>query len=548
MNTRLPKSCQLLLAVYFLLILHCYLPNNGGNGFVFPANLVGMMVIACLTLLLLWHSRRNSVCYSSGVFRLMAFSACLLAVPLLWSDEPWRSQALPRFPGLFAAVALYYALLQCRFSRRDRQTVLTLLLAAAVIEALLGLAQYLLFSPDNFMGYNTRVNRPYGIFQQVNVMASFIATGLALALYLMLRARQHITLLLGGSMLLLGPWLLLIIASRIGLLAAFIVTPLQLMALAQRDRRRAGWAVALLLIGAGLGFLSIALNGAGREVSDPTTVGYRLAIWHTTLQMIADRPLAGWGYGHFHATFLESLSRLSTPLPIELDVRHPHNESLLWWMEGGIVTAMAIAVLIFGLALVMAKSLRLFRPGACRRFATSPWLLLVPIVLHTQVELPLYQSAAHALVMLLVLRVCDRRRTAALSGVALPVRYTLMAWSTLLLLYMAGGLWVSQQLVKSEREGLRHLQPLAAIGFPHPLASRLTWDLRLGELLQYQARQDPQILNRYRQWAEQQIQLEPDANLYLNLIAICRLQDDPQAAAWFLQQARRLFPDEQRFR
>jgi len=69
--------------------------------------------------------------------------------------------------------------------------LLYLLLGAVAIEALLGLVQYYLLVPGNWIGYDTRTNRPYGIFQQPNVMASFMATGLALAIWLQMRGHAN---------------------------------------------------------------------------------------------------------------------------------------------------------------------------------------------------------------------------------------------------------------------------------------------------------------------------------------------------------------------
>ena len=58
----------------------------------------------------------------------------------------------------------------------------------------------------------------------------------------------------------------------------------------------------------------------------------------STLAMIAEKQLLGWGYGGFEYSFQHF--RLAQGLSIEgVDiVRHPHNELLLWWVEGGMST------------------------------------------------------------------------------------------------------------------------------------------------------------------------------------------------------------------
>ena len=54
-----------------------------------------------------------------------------------------------------------------------------------MIQALFGYFQYFFLEAGNMFGYNTKANRPYGIFQQPNVMASFLATGFVLSAYLL---------------------------------------------------------------------------------------------------------------------------------------------------------------------------------------------------------------------------------------------------------------------------------------------------------------------------------------------------------------------------
>ena len=101
-----------------------------------------------------------------------------------------QDYAIPRLLGLFAGLLFLFGLYQWRLERPTRDRLLYLLLRAVAIEALLGLVQYYLLTPGNWIGYDIRANRPYGIFQQPNVMASFMATGLALAIWLELRGGQ----------------------------------------------------------------------------------------------------------------------------------------------------------------------------------------------------------------------------------------------------------------------------------------------------------------------------------------------------------------------
>jgi O-antigen polymerase len=70
----------------------------------------------------------------------MALAALLLTLPLLWSPSAdWRLDAFPRLAGLWAGVAFYYLLLNCRLTPRQQQTVLWLIVAATLIQAVYAL-------------------------------------------------------------------------------------------------------------------------------------------------------------------------------------------------------------------------------------------------------------------------------------------------------------------------------------------------------------------------------------------------------------------------
>ena len=114
----------------------------------------------------------------------------------------------------------YFSLLQWRFDAATRISLLYLILGAVLVEVGLGMMQYFALGEDNWMMYDTRLNRPYGIFQMPNVLSSFLATGLALALYLLRWDTASVQIRWRQAMIavaLLGiPLLLVVILSRAG--------------------------------------------------------------------------------------------------------------------------------------------------------------------------------------------------------------------------------------------------------------------------------------------------------------------------------------------
>jgi len=530
-----------LAAFYCLIAMHIYWPNRGGSGFYLPWNLVGGIFIALLIIGAMLFSRPPLA--TSGFFNLLASGSLILLLPLLWAQQPWLSEALPRLMGLVLGVLAYFALLQIPLDRRWRRRLLMLLLAATVIEALLGLVQYSLLQPGNWMGYNPLKNRPYGIFQQWNLMASFMATGLALALYL-LSARRPLSRSLqwlAAAMLLLAPLLLIVIASRVGLLAALLLSPFQLWMLYRLNRRRAGIALLLLMAGVSAGLLLVMLNGATRALMLPEPIFYRLTYWQEALDMIAERPWLGWGYGHFQHDFLHHFYTTHSSGMESVAISHPHNEILLWGVEGGLLSLSGIALIVWGLWRLLRHS----RPVPLR---PAPWLAALPILLHMMVEYPLYLSAAHSVLLLVILRVSDLRRRLRLpSHSQLPLRLTTAGIAALMVPYLLNGLHSALIITAVEKSGLRQFGPMSQVITPTPWQVRYDYDMQLRQLLQYPQTRDMATLLSYQQWAENEIRVRPDANIYINLMAVSRLLQQPQRAADLQRQAKRLFPHDARF-
>lgn len=530
-----------LVAFYCLIAMHIYWPNRGGSGFYLPWNLVGGIFIALMILGAMLFSQRPLV--TSVFFNRLALGGLTLLLPLLWTQQPWLSEALPRLMGLVLGVLAYFALLQIPLDRVRRRNLLILLLAATVIEALFGLVQYTLLQPGNWIGYNSLKNRPYGIFQQWNLMASFMATGLALALYLLSNQRRMSYRLqwLSASILVLAPLLLIVIASRVGLLAALLLSPLQLWMLYRLNRRRATAALLLLIAGVATGILLVMLNGATRVITVAEPIFYRLTYWQEALRMIAERPWFGWGYGHFQHDFLHHFYTTHSTGMESVAISHPHNEILLWGIEGGLLSLSGVTVIFWGFWHLLQRTRALpLRP--------APWMAALPILLHMMVEYPLYLSAAHAVLLLVILRTSDVRRRLRLPPRSqLTLRLLAAGVAVLMLPYLLNGLHSALIITAVEKTGLRQFAPMSQVMAPTPWQVRYDYDVQLQRLLQYPQTRDTATLLRYQQWAENEILVRPDANIYINLMAVSRLLQQPQRAADLQHQARRLFPHDMRF-
>jgi len=161
--------------VYFLICAHYTFPNFGGYGLTLPANYVAWMMMSILIGLGLWQWARARALMATPQLILFWLGGLVLTLPLLAPSIEDLSLAGPRVAALIAGLLLYTAILQFRVTTAIWQQLLPLILAGAVLQSLIGLVQYYVLEPGNFMSYNTADNRPNGTFQQVNVMASFVA-------------------------------------------------------------------------------------------------------------------------------------------------------------------------------------------------------------------------------------------------------------------------------------------------------------------------------------------------------------------------------------
>ncbi|MNG99864.1 O-Antigen ligase [compost metagenome] len=546
-----------LLLAWMLAILPLYQPNMGGVGLALPQNIFAWGTMALLTLMVflsLCAGRRHIA--TTPTARLLFIGIMVLALPLIYTQPQWREAALWRCAGLLGGWLFYLACLQLRLTSQ-RSLLLYGLVCAVAIQALLAFLQ--LFAPE-FAWVPPNGSRVYGIFQQPNVLASFIATGLALALLLLLSPtyalaggeRRRRALLLALIMGLSA--LLVLIQSRAGWLGGALAAALLLWRFGRYRPEYTRLTCGAILLGVAIG-LVVMLTGFGLSekmglLSRSHSNGARLSMLRDTGAMILAKPLSGWGYGGFEYSFLHFRLNEMPWRRISEVASHPHNEILLWWVEGGLIA-------LAGIGLILAAGARLLRQ-AWRRDLLEPagdriglFLVLLPMLLHTQLEYPFYLSAPHWLVFLLLLALLDgqtdvRRPLPAAKALGVPV--AILAAGALVMLSFA---WIGgQALTRSERTMLVNIDSIETM--PEPAAwihrERKAFDEQSHALLVYNQTQDEELLTHYRQWADAYLQRRIDANVYATLLMILRHQGANAEADARRREAAFFFPQDPRFR
>ncbi|MFP2770042.1 PglL family O-oligosaccharyltransferase [Oceanisphaera sp. KMM 10153] len=527
--------------------MHYFMHNPGGAGFYLPFNMVGWIFISLMTGLGLWQMTLNrSVSYSR--FHLWCWLVLLLLlVPLLYPNRGFADHALPRLAGLAGGLLFYFSLLQCRLDETARYRLLYLLLAAISLEALLGLVQYYLLTPGNWIGYNTETNRPYGIFQQPNVMASFMATGLMLACYLgladkrRLPAVRHLWL---GTVLVSGSLLLTVLQSRVGLLGGVTGLLLLLPWAWQKKPKFCLWGLGLVGLGVAIGLISMTLVDSVQRGADIyTEPGIRKQIWLQSLALIAEHPWFGAGYGDFERQFMEfyaTRQELHPGLPmIPPNLDHPHNELLYWGVEGGLLPVLAIISVALAFVCLLIR--------APWRHALALAALVWPIALHSQTEYPFYHSLAHWVTLLVLLYWIDTRLEAPHSQPYRPwllARFAALLLPALVVPFMITGLQTARVVTQYERGGSK--EPALLLSASNPLAwlTRLEFNAMSLRLAVGSAQQNTAELQAYVDWGRQFVRHTPRANIYYNMALALNRLDRQQEADQLLQQARYFYPDD----
>lgn len=562
------KASLVVLGIFMLLCTNYYVINQGANGLALPINSLAWAVMALWVLLIVFNLRADKYRFTTIALPLFVIGIAVLSIPLLYADPAKLSRGGWRMGALVAGLVFYFAWLQVRQSRIQRQSMWLLLLLAVFGQAALALVQ--LFAPE-WAWVPMKGNRIYGIFQQPNVLASFMATGLALVLMLfllpcfILRQAQyeHFRRAFLGVLLLALSALLMWINSRVGWLGGGLVALLFLWRFGVFFPARSKQAASLLVTGGLVGLAGMVWSGEDGGLGYLSHEGSNQARWtmlRDTLRMIAEKPMLGWGYGSFEYSFLHFRINQIPPTVVTEIANHPHNEILLWWVEGGLVALLGMGLIVFGGGRLVVRAWRrdaqaLNTGSRVAGEPTAMCIVLLPIALHTQLEYPFYLSTLHVFVFLLVMATLERRVSGVMGRRQLPtsagwaLRGLLPVASVATVLLMVLALQGGLTLTRVERAGLMDVREIQAM----PMLShwvhqeRATFDEQTNALLSYNRTQDETLLKSYARWAQDYLTRRIDVNVYASLIIILQHQARWEAAEQYRREACLLFPRDARF-
>ncbi len=560
----------ILIVGWAVFLLPMYLPNMGGSGLKLPINIIAWLVMA-LVCALIWLSKsKGTVQGIDSNTCIILLGVLILGIPLLYTPSQWLEAGALRWGGLVGGVFFYISLLQYDLSHKKRYWIIAGILIAVLLQTAIAITQ--IFDPDNvpaWLRYPRLFSRPYGVFQQVNVLATFVATGLALVLMLLIfselpvsRSRiNNLKMCILGVMLLIFTSLLVWLQSRIGWVSGILVC-LMMLLIGVKAASRKRVMFALLLQGLAVSFaMFIQTEGHVNVVDHTASNNARLLILDGTLKMIVSKPILGWGYGGFEYSFQhfrasQHLSTLSLGV-----VRHPHNEILLWWVEGGLVSLSGLLVLFYAGIKIIKRAWHALDAQAHKDkyrgcFPLLVIVVLTPMLLHTQTEYPFILSTPLWLIFLLLLAMLQSQFNVstpppALKSKALKfVDITIISVSVIAAYLFAIGLYANFKLTSFERDGLTEISGAKrAMNFDLGInTERWLYDKNLFELIFFERAKDKEVLNKYRDWAELYLSKRIDRNVYGNLCGVFFLLNDEKSYLRMKEEAHLLFPDDPRFK
>ena len=548
-----PLNRRFMYAVGFvyLIAMHFYLPNLGGLGLSLPFNLMTWFGLSLALSMGLYQAATKQIVRYSKLTIGLFISCIIITIPLFYSFSPNINFALPRLIALWLGLILFIVLQQFSLSNAHKQRLLWFIVLAVVIEAAFGYVQLFLLKPGNLFGYDTLINRPYGIFQQINLMVSFLATGIVISAYLLARQQRkygekisRVTLLY--LIPLISTPIIVVLTSRTGwvitLISVLMITPYLFRF--STTKRFIGW-VSSLVAGVGLGlFIAYSSGHIDHITGEENIASTRQTVLPQSIDMFIEKPFTGYGYGRFEAEYILYTARqhqLNTNYPAGIqDTAHPGNEVLFWGVEGGIIPVLGI---------ILAAILILYRIYSTRKGTRLAILgLLMPIALHAQLENPFSQSAIHWITFIILLFWVDQR-TAKYKKVSLKQlsKLTLRASSLLLPLLITSIVFLSlhtnQVLLTFHKAFPKQVAILDNIISPVWKSKQVSWQKYSTRLRTGLINKNPQPIYEYIQWALDSIKSKPTEGLYRNLILAYLGIGEVSKAEQIRSEANFLFPD-----
>jgi len=531
--------------------MHIVLDTPGGVGLYYSYNVFAWLITSILIALGLWQITLNGKLYYSKMLLWLTLGCLCLVIPVFYDFE-FTDHAIPRILALIGGLLFLFSLYQFNFSKLEALQLLVVILLAVVFEACFGLVQFFILEAGDWGGYIVGSSRPHGVFLQPNVMASFMATGLAIALYLSVKnqftSNKLAFKLFTSLSLFITSFLLILLQSRTGFVAAIAVIALTAPYLLQKDKKQFLINLSVIVIAAFIALACLENSSTpirGGDVYE--NVGIRDAQYIVSLDMIKEKPLLGYGYGGFERSFIDHFNNYAIHNPdignTITRLSHPHNEVLFWVVEGGVIALLAFVFFTVGYLLTWRK-LPLTR-------GLLLLALIFPMLLHSQLEFPFYSSNSHWFIFLIMLWQLDRHLLAQEQNYEATtiektflIRFFALFIPAIFIPFLLTTLHTANILVEHEKNPTspEALESLNDIINPIAWQSRLDAAVYAHILIKGLGDNDKIKLDKYLVWSLKRIKHKPRIGLYENSLLVLKVLGKNKTYESLLLEAKATFP------
>jgi len=398
--SRFFNKCSLveyLLAVLFLIAPFYYRLQLGG-GLEKANNITVWIVVLIITFFTFFLVlNRKEITIPKHFILISGFPVfVLLSGFIAGTDQPikWMFKLLFIWGGL----VFFLSLFQYNLKQGRKDNILFIIVISALLHSVVAVMQIWLKNDMPIWLPPALDGQPRGLFNQINNHAVYQATAVMITLYLITRPaflhggkKNKLLLLLTVA---LASFIITMSGSRIGILTLTLGLLMNTLALWTRFRLDKKMFLAVMSAIAIAGSIGFSMS-QGKLIEKTLAInsGYsgaaRIGIYKISVDLIAKKPFRGHGIGSFTRVWQNEKENFYTVHPgAKLPsgcVNHPHNEILLWLVEGGIVAGVGFILML--VAIVVGLKQAGWRRG------TAYAAMLLPIMLHTQVELPFTLSA-----------------------------------------------------------------------------------------------------------------------------------------------------------
>jgi len=537
----------------FLIAPFYYQPNLGGEGLFIPHNsalwIVASWIIASASFLIYKNQQIILPKYWLGL-ALLPIGA--LATGFI-AENNNPTEWIVRLSVILGGYLFLISLFQFQLTSKHIERSLYILMAMGLIAATYGVIQTQTGAANlgSFMPVSPN-HAAVGIFQQVNLQASFMATCLVLTYYLASRPTlRSFSLLVQVSLIiaaLAASYNIAISGSRVGLFGAALGLICLFIGRWKLFRHAKVITAALIiatLLGGVLGKsgLEKTVNKVDRAVGG-VSADVRWHIYGLSLEIFTQAPLIGHGLGSFQKVFQEQRIEYQKPEGNNLRAAprfsHPHNELIFWLVEGGIIAIIGI------LAAAVYTLIQLVKSGWQRGWGYAA--LLLPLAFHTQVELPFYISNTHWFLLLFILFLTHQhgKKSIAINGLSTSAQRTIPISFVAISIFTTTSLVQTQianagivSYLKRNQSQPQYLRTSLESAYFREYTTYLL--LRRNMLIGVSDNNKQPALD-YINWAEQSIKVTPALVTYRDLVAAYDIIGKIKERDQVLDKALSIFP------